>query len=438
MDPINPGEYLIYQRPLNGSAGSWSARSYDKGTGRQVQNRLGTADDFSDANGDTILTFLQAQEKAKVWFKQCHDMKKAAEIGEVISILPYTVANAVQDYLDDGKRRGMKALDRTEMAAKAHILPSLGSIEVTKLTRVKIESWLSKLSESARRVRSKVGAKPAFAADPKSDDEKRARKDSANRILTILKAALNHALDREKVGGSGDAWRRVKPYAGVTSARIRYLTIEEQQRLVVACPLDFQRLVQAALFTGARYGELTRLKVNDFDPQGGTIFVAESKSGKARRVRLTVEALNWFKSQVEGKPSNDLLFTRSEVKRRGREDRLENTASWAHSDQQRPMEVACKKAELEPIRFHELRHSYASGLVNGGIPLAFIAQQLGHSDERMVSKHYGHLAPDALATAIRTLAPQLGIAGPIKSVLSGGAAQAVDEDGKKTQKIVSQ
>jgi hypothetical protein len=70
--------------------------------------------------------------------------------------------------------------------------------------------------------------------------------------------------------------------------------------------------------------------------------------------------------------------------------------------------------------------------------LAFIAQQLGHSDERMVSKHYGHLAPDALATAIRTLAPQLGIAGPIKSVLSGGAAQAVDEDGKKTQKIVSQ
>jgi len=41
--------------------------------------------------------------------------------------------------------------------------------------------------------------------------------------------------------------------------------------------------------------------------------------------------------------------------------------------------------------------------------LAFVAELLGHTDTRMVSKHYGHLAPNALADAVRTLAPKLGL-----------------------------
>lgn len=434
MDQISQGQYLIYQRPRNGAAGSWLARGYDAATRKQAQYRLGTADDFNDADGDGILTFAQAQEKAKVWFKDCQTIKKAAEQGEVISIAPYTVENAILDYLDDGKRRGMKALGRTELAARAHILPALGSIEVPKLTRAKIESWLNKLAESARRVRTKKFQPsdallpkprnfkvprvpkpiPAPPAPPSTPDEKRARKDSANRVLTVLKAALNHALDRGKVGGSGDAWKNVKPYRGVASARIRFLTVEDQQRLVNACPLDFQRLVQAALFTGARYGELTRLRVEDFNEQAGTIFIAESKSGKPRQVVLTKEGSSWFKAMVAGKTSAELLFTRDEVKRRARVGNMEHTNSWAHSDQQRPMADACKGAGLDPIRFHELRHSYASGLVNKGVPLAYIAAQLGHSDTRMVEKHYGHLAPNAMADAIRTLAPELGIAKPVE------------------------
>jgi len=59
---------------------------------------------------------------------------------------------------------------------------------------------------------------------------------------------------------------------------------------VNACPADFRRLVQAALFTGARFGELTRLKAEDFNTQVGTIFIEETKSGKARHVVLTEEA----------------------------------------------------------------------------------------------------------------------------------------------------
>ena len=397
------------------AAGSWLARTHVKTTGKQVQRRLGTADDYSDADGIGILTFAQAQQNAKEWFKELDTNKRATEQGEVISLGPYTVENAVLDYLDDGKRRGMKSLETTNLAARAHILPTLGAIEVSKLTRAKIESWLTMLSESPRRVRSKKeSASPTFAVAPKTSDEKRARKDTANRILTVLKAALNHALDRGRVSGSGDPWKAVKPNQNVTSARIRFLSVEDQQRLVNACPPDFRLLVQAALFTGARYGELTRLAVRDYNPQAGTLFISESKSGKARHVVLTVEASDWFKSYVAGKASEELLFTHDGVKRRARKSSMENLNSWAHSDQQRPMEDACKEARLDPVRFHELRHSYASGLVNSGIPLAYIAAQLGHSDTRMVEKHYGHLAPNALADAIRTLAPQLGIAEPGK------------------------
>lgn len=433
MDTINPGQYLIYQRPRNGSAGAWLAREYDKSSGgKQAQIRLGTADDFSDADGSDILTFSQAQEKAKHWFDKRFASKMAAARGEIISTSPYTVSDAIRDYLEDGKRRGMKSLKSTEITANAHIIPSLGQIEVEKLTRAMIEAWQARLSESAKRVRTKKAPDPDAhvpvprnfkiprppkpttkkPAPPATNEEKRARKDTANRILTVLKAALNHVLDRGKVGGSGDAWRNVKPFRGVASARIRFLTVEDQQRLVNACLPDFRRLVQAALFTGARYGELTRLKVQDFNPQAGTLFIAESKSGKPRHVVLTDEARTWFLDLVAGRGMAEILFTRDGVKRRARVDQLTQPDVWAHADQQRPMDEACKNAGLDPIRFHELRHSYASALVNRGVPLAYIAAQLGHSDTRMVEKHYGHLAPNAMAEAIRTLAPELGIGKP--------------------------
>ena len=404
----------MYQRPKSGAAGSWLARSYDKTTSQQVQVRIGTADDYNDADGINILTFTQAQEKAKETFKQKNAEKLAAELGEVVTVGPYTVEDAINDYLKDGERRGMKGLYKTSMPAKAHIIPTLGSIEVAKLTRVRIESWLTKLSEAPRMVRSKMGSKgPVFAPAPKTDEEKRARKDSANRILTILKAALNHALDRGKVAGSGEAWKKVKPNSGVASVRIRFLNVDDQKRLVNACPPDFRRLVQAALFTGARFGELARLKVEDFNLQARILFIEKSKSGKARQIVLNDESAPWFNSQIINKKAGDHIFTHDEVKRRSREETMENTQAWAQSDQQRPMENACIQAELDPVRFHELRHSYASGLINTGIPLAFIANQLGHSDTRMVEKHYGHLAPNAMADAIRALSPKLGIAEPI-------------------------
>jgi len=79
----------------------------------------------------------------------------------------------------------------------------------------------------------------------------------------MLKAALNHAFEADRVS-SDTAWRKVKPFKRVDEAVVRYLNAAEAQRLVNACPIDFRKLVQAALLTGCRYSELVRLKFGDF------------------------------------------------------------------------------------------------------------------------------------------------------------------------------
>jgi len=74
------------------------------------------------------------------------------------------------------------------------------------------------------------------------------------------------------------------------------------------------------------------------------------------------------------------------------------------------MKAACDAAEIKPaIGFHALRHSYASLLVKRGVSLAIVAEALGHGDTRMVSKHYGHLAPSHVADSIRANLPSFGV-----------------------------
>jgi integrase len=90
--------------------------------------------------------------------------------------------------------------------------------------------------------------------------------------------------------------------------------------------------------------------------------------------------------------------------------------AWRSSDQQRPLERACKAARLAPLTFHELRHTYASRLVMNGAPLPVVARQLGHSDTRMVEKHYGHMAPSYVADTVRAAFGPLGFK-PDKNVV---------------------
>lgn len=421
MDLVQAGTYLLYRRPRKGSSGTWTARAYNPATRKQENHKIGQADDFADADGLTTFTYGQAVAKAMAWFTTCTRLARLAEGGEVPPVGPYTVGDAIRDYLEAARRRGMKGLQITELTANAHILPKLGTIPVVKLSRRKIETWHVELAETPR----KSGAKrPGPSEDEGPDGETgssrpeppppavsgealRKRKNTANRILTILKAALNHAVAMKTVM-EPTPWRDVKPFKEVAAARVRFLTVDEQGRLVAACEPEFQALVQAALFTGGRYGELCRLRVQDFNPGSGTLFIETSKSWKSRHIFLTDEAQAWFAQHTAGRGSHEYLLTQHAARRTKRKGIAEGTG-WAPYDEVGRMRKACKAAGLGHLTFHGLRHTYASGLVNRGVPLAYVAAQLGNADTRMVEKYYGHLCPNAQAESVRAHAPVLGI-----------------------------
>ena len=157
--------------------------------------------------------------------------------------------------------------------------------------------------------------------------------------------------------------------------------------------------MRAALETGARYGELIRLEVADFNADAGTVHIRRSKSGKDRHIILTAEGAEFFKSHCVGRGGHELMF------------RHEDGSVWKASEQGRPMAEAIEHAKITPaISFHILRHTWASHAVMNGVPLMVVAKNLGHADTRMVEKHYGHLAPSFIIDAIRAGAPRYGIA----------------------------
>jgi integrase len=215
----------------------------------------------------------------------------------------------------------------------------------------------------------------------------------------VLKAALNHAWKAGHVA-SDDAWRRVKPFKGVETALVCYLSEAECVRLVNACEPAFRNLVRGAVLTGCRYSELASMHVSDFNSDAGVVTIRESKAGKPRHVVLTDEGQRLFDGLTAGKLGSDLIFTRADG------------GVWGKSHQLRPMLEACRRAKIKPgISFHVLRHTHGSALAMKGVPMGVIAEQLGHADTRMTEKHYAHLAPSYVADTIRAHFPVLGIGG---------------------------
>lgn len=388
---LEAGRHLGYRKGARG--GRWVARAF-AGDGHYLEAGLGLADDASDADGVHVLSFAQAQDKARAW---CAVQARIRDGLEPVAAGPYTVADALDDYERHYQRQG-RGLAMVRSAIKTHIKPALGEIEVARLTAQRIESWLHDLADAAPLVRAKATTgQRRKRAKPATADGKRQRRATANRVLTVLKAALNRAWQVGKVP-SDDAWRRVKPFRGVDAPLVRYLTEDEARRLVNASATDLRALVRAALLTGCRYGELTRLCAADFNPDAGTALVRESKSGKPRHVVLTEEGQQFFSAAVAGKAGYALLFRRA------------NGEAWKKTDQRRPLLEACKQAKIKPaIGFHVLRHTHGSTLAMRGTPLAVIARQLGHADTRMTERHYAHLSPSYVADTIRANMPTLGI-----------------------------
>jgi integrase len=374
--------HLGYRRHDNQVGGPWIARFY-VGDERYKEQKVGVADDYSEADGVEILTFWQAQARAREVWAQRNVAKKAG------ANRPYTVNDAVEDYLNkleaDGKSR------HNAKIKLGLILPAFAKIPLADLTTDHINKWLTAYANTPRR--SKTGE--VQGNTPSDENAKRQRRASANRVLTPLNAALNLAFKNGKVE-SNAAWKRASWFKNTTQARTAYIDTKEAARLLNACEPDFRNLVRAALETGCRYSELTRLVVGDLNQDAGTLHIRKSKSGKPRYVILTQDGLKFFAQLCAGQGNNDHILKRADG------------LPWAHGYQSRPMDAAVKRAKLSGVTFHSLRHTWASLSVMSGMPLMVVARNLGHRDTKMVELHYGHLSPGFLNETIQKFAPRFG------------------------------
>lgn len=392
---ISEGCSLGYRHGARG--GVWYAKLYFPGESQtRRQKTLGRADDLGVPAHVETISYSQAKESVTAWYRETA-LSLKEPIREVRN--SYTIRQCMEDYMQRYVAAGKRAEKDTRRAIEAHILPVFGECRVEDLKVKQIRDWHEKLALTPPRVRTARSQEQQYKDISKDPESGRRRRSTANRILTILKAALNQAVRDELADPTSTPWTLVKPFSGADESRARWLSIEQQKRLVGCCPPDFGKLVQGALHCGARYGELARLCVRDFDAAHGFIRIQGLADNKKGRIAfLAPEGVEFFKSMVTGRGPSELIFMK------------EDGSPWGKTHQKRDMDKAAFEAGLEPgFTFHGLRHTYASIRLETGMQLSVLADQLGHIGTRMIEKHYGHLSDEHRRDQIRSQTPQLGL-----------------------------
>lgn len=296
------------------------------------------------------LTFEEASKKAREWFDQVADADKDA--------IHYTVKDAVSAYIRHLKvHRSEGVADDTEKRLNKNLTDELQEMQLVKLKTSMLKDWRDGLVR--------------LSDDP---EDIRRSKSSANRVLSMLKAALNLAFENEKAV-SDKEWRRVKPFLKADEARKLFLTDKQVQRLLDKTEGGFHDLLDAAVNTGARYGELANAKASDFDPKQG-ILILTGKTG-TRDAYLSDDALAVFKKITRNKLPGAWLLTKDDGE------------PWGKNHHTRMMHEAVKAAKLpRDTVFYSLRHYHISKALLAGIPPQVVAENCGTS-VRMIEKHYG-------------------------------------------------
>jgi integrase len=376
---IIPGLHIGYRKGKRG--GVWYGRKY-LDEGKYQKWRLGIADDIVDSDGIEVLTFTEADAKVRLG-------PSGTAGGKVDTV------NDVMTYYMKRQEAESRSPKTTQYAVDRYITPTIGKKRLAKLTIDNITEWRNDLAKPKKKItKSRAGTASTGKTVKYSPRElRRRRQASANRVLTILKAALNYAERTGKYRGPAP-WKLVSPFKNVDATEHPYLTRDEAIRLQNACAPDIRLLVRGALETGCRYGELTSMKATDFNTDVGIVVVRESKSGKVRHVHLTDSGHEFFDELVADKKHSEFMFLKN------------NGGPWGKSNQIRPMNEACEIAKISPpIPFKALRTTYGSLLAKEGVPLQVIAAALGHADTRITEKHYAHLMPNYVADTIRAKLP---------------------------------
>lgn len=353
-----------------GLPGLWLVRQR-KDDGRYSIRMLGEADDAGTADA---VPYSVALERAR----------GASFDGEERRAAAFTVADAAEAYLLDRRQRKSEASEKAERGRyEKHIKDKLGAVPVKSLTRKQVSDWHNGLLR-------------------KSDDAELVRrsKDTANRLLTTLKAILNHAA-RNDESLSDSAWRHVVGFPGVAQPRGEEcnLTEKEMSKLIsegYKRNHDLGVLLEAMALTGARLSEMKVAKVRDWD---GRLLTLTTKKGtgkpRTRHNHMQADARAFLDKLVAGRDPDDFLLGKD----------------WSRANQYRLVKAAAKAAGLEEASITALRHSFGGRSIEAGAPLLHVAKHMGTS-VKMLESTYVKLLDSHRQQVVEQTAPKLRIKRP--------------------------
>ena len=256
---------------------------------------------------------------------------------------------------------------------KNHLLPEFGGLRLNEISREHVLRFQRKKVDS--------GYKPAYC----------------NRFLVLLGFCFNLAIKWEIPGVSKNPVKLVSLLKANNQIE-RFLSREESSRLLAAIkqspnPL-LRYFVSIALLTGMRKREILDAKWQDVDLEGKLWLIPDSKSGYSRHVPLTdasVAVLRELKFKLPELMDQGALLDNPWVIPNWRTGRPFKSIfnSW---------DSARKKAGLQDLRIHDLRHSFASALVNSGIPIYDVQRLLGHQDVK-TTQRYSHFSLERLRSS---------------------------------------
>ncbi len=254
-----------------------------------------------------------------------------------------------------------------------HILPFFRRTHLSQITPARVQDFLRHLQRK--------GVSPA----------------TAGKVYRVLKSLLRRAIALEYL--DRDPTIGIRP-PRVEKKEMDFLTREEVEALLEASDGDIHDIIAVAAFTGMRQGEILALRWQDIDFRTGTVRVVRSfspangfsdlKSERSRRaVPLIPRLAETLKERYErmGRPDMDSLVFPTQA----------GTPKDRHNSITREFEPALEAAGIRRIRFHDLRHTYASlAIVTGADPKG-LQCAMGHSSITVTMDTYGHLLPGHMA-----------------------------------------
>lgn len=408
------GVYLGYFKPTGSAPQTWRLRV--RLAGRYFWEVLAPALDTIPHRG--ALDYAAALERARTRAAQVLagervQSRLAEQPGEIetqdeaeryrystAKPAAYTVGDLLLDHAQALRAEGKSTGTSLARAAIGPLFASLASLPLVEVRGADLIDWRDRVAGSEPLPRHKGLARLRNFAKDADPEARRKRRVRVNRLIADLKAARNRIADCVDWFPleSSREFDKLKKYKDVGRGKVRPLDGGEVSRLLSACDSgEFRDLVLGALVTGARYGELCRLRVSDFRRTDGKIHFETTKDEheRGRDVALSPEGFDLFLRLTKGRPPEAPMF----AKRGG--------GPWGKSEGFRPMNAAVTRADLAPYphrpTFHNLRDTYATALLRSGVRLDIVSKLLGHSSVSLTEKHYARFAESDLNEAARSL-----------------------------------